>query len=151
MIPDQVCDPPPHNAFILCIPDTSEHTHTYTHTHTHYKLWWLFLFLNISFKVCNNSCIMPRFGKNHFHPFLPSVFLINDTVGFEDKFLYIFSCYQTRIFHSKYVIPIVLCLVMTNILFLKIIWWFECKLYRYYWKLFSYTFYCSRELSVFGL
>ena len=31
-----------------------------------------FVFWNISFKVYNNACIMLRFGKNHFHQFLPS-------------------------------------------------------------------------------
>ena len=72
-----------------------------------------FVFWNISFKVCNNACIMPRFGKNHFHPFLLSVSKMNDTVNFEDSFLYIFSAYQTIIFHSKYVILIALSLVLT--------------------------------------
>ena len=33
----------------------------------------IFVFLNISFKVCNNDCIMPSFGKT-IHQFLPSVF-----------------------------------------------------------------------------
>ena len=35
---------------------------------------------------------------------------MNDTVNFDDNFLYIFSGYQTWIFHSKPVILIVLCL-----------------------------------------
>ena len=74
----------------------------------------IFVFWNISFKVCNNACIMPRFGKNNFHRFLISVFKMNDTVNFEDNFLYIFSGYQTRILHSKSVILIVLCLVLTK-------------------------------------
>ena len=34
----------------------------------------VFVFWNISFKVCNNACIMPRFVKNHFWPFLLGVF-----------------------------------------------------------------------------
>ena len=29
---------------------------------------------------------MPRFGKNHFHPFLLSVLKMNDTINFEDNF-----------------------------------------------------------------
>ena len=33
-----------------------------------------FVLGNISFKVCINACIMPRFGKNYFHQFLLSVF-----------------------------------------------------------------------------
>ena len=47
----------------------------------------IFVFWNISFKVCNNACIMPRFGKNHFHQFLLSVFKMNDTINFEDNFV----------------------------------------------------------------
>ena len=30
--------------------------------------------MNFPFKLCNNACIMPIFGKNHFHPFLTSGF-----------------------------------------------------------------------------
>ena len=77
----------------------------------------IFVFWNIAFKVCNNACIVPSFDKNHFHPILLSVFKINDAVNFEDNFLYNFSGYQTRIFHSKSLILIVLCLVLTNSLF----------------------------------
>ena len=45
--------------------------------------------------------------------------------------LYIFSGYQTRIFHSKYVILILLCLVLKNSLFSTIFTrWFKCKLFR---------------------
>ena len=83
----------------------------------------IFVFWNISFKVCNNACIMPRFGKNHVHPFLFSVFKINDTVDFEDKFLYICSGYQSRILYSKSIILIVLCLVLKNSLFSTILTW----------------------------
>ena len=32
----------------------------------YYKLWYIFVFWNISLKVCNNACIIPRFGKYHF-------------------------------------------------------------------------------------
>ena len=32
------------------------------------------VFRDISFKVCNNACIIPRFGINHFHQFPLSVF-----------------------------------------------------------------------------
>ena len=67
----------------------------------------IFVFWNISFKVCNNASIMPRFVKNHYHQLLISVFKMNDTVDFEYNFLYIFSGYQTRILHSKSVIFIV--------------------------------------------
>ena len=45
-----------------------------------------FVFWNISFKVCNNACIMPRFGKNNFHQFSLSALKMNDTVDFEDNF-----------------------------------------------------------------
>ena len=46
---------------------------------------------------------------------------MNDTVNFEDNFLYIFSGYQTRIFHSKSLILIVSCLVFTKSLFSTIL------------------------------
>ena len=47
----------------------------------------IFVFWNFSFKVCNNACIMPSFGKkNVFHQFLLSGFKMNDTVNFEDIF-----------------------------------------------------------------
>ena len=46
-----------------------------------------FLSWNISFKVCNNACIMHSLEKNHFHQFLLSVFKMNDTVNFEDNFV----------------------------------------------------------------
>ena len=42
---------------------------------------------------------------------------MNGTVNFENIFLYNFSGYQTIIFHSKSVILIVVCLVLTNSLF----------------------------------
>ena len=42
---------------------------------------------------------------------------MNYTANFEHNVLYNFSGYQTRIFHSKYVIMILLCLVLTNSLF----------------------------------
>ena len=45
----------------------------------------IFVFWNISFKVCNNACIMPRFGEKYFHQFLLSVFKMNGTVNFEDE------------------------------------------------------------------
>ena len=57
----------------------------------------ILVFLDISFKVCNIACIMPRFGKNNFHQFLLSVFKMNDNVNFEDNFLVHFGGYQTRI------------------------------------------------------
>ena len=44
-----------------------------------------FLFWNILFEICNNACIMPRFGKNCFHQLLLSVLKINYTVNFEDN------------------------------------------------------------------
>ena len=44
----------------------------------------IFVFWNILFNVCNNSCIMPRFVKHHFHQVLISAFEMNDTVDFED-------------------------------------------------------------------
>ena len=91
----------------------------------------LLLFCNISFKVCNNACIMPSFGKNYFINFY-SVFLkMNDTVDFGDKTLYNFSGYQTKIFHLKSSLLIVLCLVLTNILFSTIFTqWFKGKLFH---------------------
>ena len=56
---------------------------------------------------------------------------MNDIVNFEDNFLYIFISYQTRIFHSKSVILIVLFLVLTNSLFSTIFTqWFKGKLFR---------------------
>ena len=39
---------------------------------------------NISFKVCNNACIVPGFGRNGLHQNLLSVFKMNHTVNFED-------------------------------------------------------------------
>ena len=46
----------------------------------------IFLFWDIAIKVCNNACIMPRFGKYRFHHFLLSVLKMNGTVDFEDNF-----------------------------------------------------------------
>ena len=46
---------------------------------------------------------------------------MNDTVSFEDRFLYNFSGYQTRILHSKFLTLILLCLVLTNSLFSTIL------------------------------
>ena len=78
-----------------------------------------FLSWNISFKACNITCIMPRFGKKN--QFLLSGYKIKDVVNFEDKFLHNFSCYQKIIYHPKSVILIALCLILTHILFLKIL------------------------------
>ena len=47
-------------------------------------------------------------AKHHSNPFLLSIFKINATGNFEDIFLYIFSGYQTIIFHLKFLILIVL-------------------------------------------
>ena len=58
--------------------------------------------------------------KNHFHPFL-LIKKMDDTVNFEDNFLYNFSRYRTNFFLSKYVILIVSCLVLTNSLFSTIL------------------------------
>ena len=57
---------------------------------------------------------------------------MNDTINFEDNvFLYIFSGYQTRILHSKYVILIVLWLILKNSLFSAIFTWlFKGTLFR---------------------
>ena len=92
---------------------------------TFYLIW------NISFRVCNNAWIMPRFGKQHFHPFSLSIFKMNDILLIlKIYFLYTFSGYQTRIFLSKSVILIVLCLVFTNSLFPTIFTqWFKGKLF----------------------
>ena len=91
----------------------------------------IFVFWDFSFKVYNNVCIMPSFGKNIFSLFLISAFKINDTVNLEDNLLYIFSCYQTIIFHSKSVILIVFCLVLTNSLFTTLLTqWFMSILFR---------------------
>ena len=74
---------------------------------------------------------MPRFGKNHVHPFLLSVFKINDTVDFEDNVLVHFGGYQSIILYSKSIILILLCLVLTKSLFSTILtWWFKGKLFR---------------------
>ena len=58
----------------------------------------IFVFWNIPLKVCNHACIMRSFGKTHFHPLLLSVFKIDNTVTFEDTYLYNFSGYQTICF-----------------------------------------------------
>ena len=73
----------------------------------------IFLFWIISFKVCTNASIVPSFcSKIRFNPFLLGGFKMNDTVSFEDICLYNLSGYQTIFFHSNYVIPILLCLVL---------------------------------------
>ena len=33
-----------------------------------------FVFWGFPFKVCNNACIMPKFGKNDFHKFFTLCF-----------------------------------------------------------------------------
>ena len=91
----------------------------------------IIVFWNILFKVCNNACIILRIGKNHFRQFLLSVFKMNDTVNFEDNFFVHFSGYQTRTLHSKSVVIIALCLVLTNSFFSSIFTlWFKGKLFR---------------------
>ena len=61
--------------------------------------------------------------------FLISGSRINYSVNIENYFLY--TCYQNRIFHSKSVILIVLCLVLTHSLFSTIFTrWFKGKLFR---------------------
>ena len=66
--------------------------------------------------------------KNIFHQFLLSVFKMNDNVYFEDNFIVQFKWLSNHNYHSKYVILIVLCLVLTNSLFLTIFtWWFKGK------------------------
>ena len=63
--------------------------------------------------------------KTDFHQFLLSVFKINDTVNFEYNFFVHFNGDQTIILHSKSVILIISCLVLTDSLFSTIfIWWF---------------------------
>ena len=66
----------------------------------HHKLRCLFLYFGI-FHSKSVIIIGLRLdlAENIFHQFLPSVFKMNDTSNFEDKFLYIFSGYQTRTFH----------------------------------------------------
>ena len=44
----------------------------------------IFLFWNIPFKVCNNACIMPNFGKKIVNFY--SLKKMNDTDNFEDNF-----------------------------------------------------------------
>ena len=46
---------------------------------------------------------------------------MNDNVNFEDKLFVHFSGYQTRTLHSKPIILIVLCLVLTKSLFSTIL------------------------------
>ena len=54
---------------------------------------------------------------------------MNDTYNLENKVLSKFSGYQTRIFRSKSVILIVLCLVLTNIVFSKhFTQWFKANI-----------------------
>ena len=77
----------------------------------------ILFFWNILFKVCNNACIMTRFGKNHFHQVLLSVLKMNDTVNNYDNCFVHFSGYQNRTFHSKSVVIIKLCLVLKKSLF----------------------------------
>ena len=66
----------------------------------------IFVFWNISFKVCNNACIMPSFGKKKPSSILLSGLKMSDNVNFRDKCLYYFSGSQTIFFHSKSVILI---------------------------------------------
>ena len=44
---------------------------------------------------------MPRFGKNHIHPFLLSVFKMNDTINFEDTFFVHFEWLSNQNFPFK--------------------------------------------------
>ena len=76
---------------------------------------------------------MPRFGKKHFHPFSLSVFKMNDILNFEDNFLFNFSGYKNKNFHSRSVLQILFCLVSIKGLFSTIFTqWFKGKLFRYY-------------------
>ena len=42
----------------------------------------VFVVWNISFKVCNNDCIMHRFGKQAFSSIFTQLKKMNDTVNF---------------------------------------------------------------------
>ena len=44
----------------------------------------IFIFWNIPFKVYNNVCIMPRFGKKAFSSIFTQCLKMNDTINFED-------------------------------------------------------------------
>ena len=60
---------------------------------------FIFVLWIILFKVYNNACIMPRFGRKSYSLILLSVFKTNDAVNFEDNCFVHFSGYQTRSFH----------------------------------------------------
>ena len=98
----------------------------------HYKLWYLFLYFRI-FHSKSVIVLVLSLGltKKYFHQFY-SVFLkLMILLILKITCLYNFSGYQTRIFHSKSVILIVLCLVLTNSLFSTIFTrWFKGKLFR---------------------
>ena len=60
----------------------------------------IFAFWDLSFKVYNNTCIMPRFGKKNIFINSNSVFLkLMIMLILKITFMYIYSGYQTRIFY----------------------------------------------------
>ena len=78
----------------------------------------IFYFGSFLFKVCNNACIVPSLAKQniliHFHSlFLKLMILLILKIPFLQNSIR----YQTIILHSKSVILILLCLVLTNSLF----------------------------------
>ena len=67
---------------------------TYTISYGTYFLFW-----DISFKVCNNACIMPSFGKNKFINFYSLFLKWIILLILKVTVLCNLSGYQTRIFH----------------------------------------------------
>ena len=98
----------------------------------YYTLWYLFLYSRKSHSKCVILLGLCLFlAKNVFINFYSVLFKWMILLIMNITFLYSFSCYKTRIFLSKPIILIVLCLVLTNSLFSTIFtWWVKGKLFR---------------------
>ena len=93
----------------------------------------LTVFWNISFKVCNNACIMPTFGKNQFHQFLLSVLKINNTVNFDGNFFVHLEWLSNQNFPFKVCNTDCIMPGFDNSLLSAIFTrWFKGKLFRYH-------------------
>ena len=80
--------------------------------------------------------------KSLLHQYLLAVYKMNDTVNFKDNFFYILSGYQTRIFHTKSVILILLCLVLTKSILQFLLGGLRLNYSVNIKNQFSYTFSC---------
>ena len=91
----------------------------------------IFVFWNISFKACNNACIMPSFGKKTFSSIFTQCFTMNDTVNFQDNFFVQFYLLSNHNFPFKvYTTDCIMPGFDKQFIFNNFTLWFKGKLFR---------------------